>query len=178
MFDMDSFDAMLRGGHPNSLGRTQEVVEIVLGDRTRLIDLINTYGSDDPVVRLRVSSALKRIEAAHPDWITPMLDRLIAEVGPLDQASAQWTLAQLFLRQTVKLTAGQRGSALGLMKRNLEGNGDWIVLNTTMETLTRWAKTDSDLSQWLAPRLRRLAADPRKSVAGRASKALVALEPH
>lgn len=172
---MEPFEPLLRGGHPNSLGRTLEVVEAVLADRSRLDELIDAYGSDDAVVRLRVSNALKRVEAAHPDWITPTLDRLIAEVGPLDQASAQWTLAQLFLRQTDHLTERQRHQALDLMKRNLAAHDDWIVLNATIETLAQWARTDSALRAWLEPHLHRLARDPRKSVAGRARKASTSL---
>lgn len=36
---MDSFESMLSGGHPNSLGRTVEVVDMVLADRERLGEL-------------------------------------------------------------------------------------------------------------------------------------------
>jgi hypothetical protein len=168
---MERFEAMLAGGHPNSLGRTLEVVEAVLADRMRLAELIDTYASPDPVVRLRVSSALKRVEAERPDWVTAALDRLIAEVGPLDQASAQWTLAILFQRQARAMTPVQHAAALAILKRNLAENPDWIVLNTTIDTLTEWAASDADLRTWLEPHLDRLAVDPRKSVAGRARKA-------
>lgn len=162
--------AMLSGGHPNSLGRTVEVVEVVVADRSRLQELYECYGSDDPVVRLRTSSALKRVEVARHEWLVPLLDRLIDEVGELDQASAQWTLAQLFDRLAPDMTTEQRARALTLMQRNLERNDDWIVLNTTMETIWRWSRDDAELSDWLAPHLARLARDPRISVANRAKK--------
>jgi hypothetical protein len=35
----ESFEEMLTGGHPNSLGRTIEVVDIVLSNPARLSDL-------------------------------------------------------------------------------------------------------------------------------------------
>lgn len=168
---MDSFDAMLRGGHPNSLGRTEEVAALVLADRAKLADLIDTYASDDPVARLRVSSALKRVEAERPEWVTAVLDRLIAEVGPLDQASAQWTLARLFERQAQAMTPAQRAAALAILKRNLADHDDWIVLNLTIDTLSAWARTDAALAGWIKPHLDRLASDPRKSVSARARKA-------
>ena len=38
---------MLKGGHPNSLGRTLEVVEIIINDREKLSELFNCYLSDD-----------------------------------------------------------------------------------------------------------------------------------
>lgn len=51
----DDFEEMLTGGHPNSLGRTVEVVDAVLADRARLARLYACYFSDDEVVRLRTS---------------------------------------------------------------------------------------------------------------------------
>lgn len=168
---------MLAGGHPNSLGRTVEVVAAVMADRARLDELIDCYGSDDPVVRLRASNALKRIEAERHAWLVPVLDRLIGEVGRLDQPSAQWTLAQFFLRLAPDMTPEQRRRATKLMKRNLEQQEDWIVLTATMETLFRWSREDARLGVWLKPHLARLARDRRKSVAGRARKLLAADSP-
>ena len=61
---MESFEQMLTGGHPNSLGRTIEVVEIVLADRERLEELYRCYFSNDEVVRLRTSNGMKRVAKA------------------------------------------------------------------------------------------------------------------
>lgn len=166
----ETFEAMLTGGHPNSLGRTIEVVDFVLADQDRLRELINGYRSTDAVVRLRTSSALKRIDAEHHSWLLPFMDELIDDVGKLDQASTQWTLAQLFLRFTSELSAEQRKRSEALMKQNLAKSEDWIVLIATLETLAQWAEADTKLRTWLKPHVTRLANDPRKSVAGRAAK--------
>jgi hypothetical protein len=64
----------------------------------------------------------------------------------------------------------QRNNARKLLQKNLETYTDWIVLNNTMDTLSKWAKKDLILKEWLLPRLERLTNDPRKSVAGRAKK--------
>lgn len=171
----ETFEEMLTGGHPNSLGRTVEVVDVVLADPARFHELFGCYESADAVVRLRTSSAIKRVAEARPDLIDPYLDRLISEVGALDQASAQWTLAQLFLRLEARLSADQRKAAQALMQRNLSERHDWIVLNTTMETLSAWAKADPALADWLGPEFERLSRDPRKSVARRAARGRAAL---
>ena len=44
---MQNFEEMLTGGHPNSLGRTKEVVEIVLADHSRFEELYRCYTSVD-----------------------------------------------------------------------------------------------------------------------------------
>lgn len=119
---------------------------------------------------------MKRIEAERHDLLVPYLDRLIGEIGQLDQASAQWTLAQLFERLSKDMTKHQQTAALQIMKRNLTGHDDWIVLMATIETLTAWAIDDQGLQAWLRPHLERLSSDSRKSVAARAAKKLSALD--
>ena len=168
----ENFEAMLTGGHPNSLGRTIEVVDIVLADPARFPELYDCYVSDDEVVRLRVSNAMRRVERENHALLVPYIDRLIGEIGYLDQPSAQWTLAKLFEALEGDMTAAQRKGALAIMKRNLAGHDDWIVLNNSMEVLALWARGDAALAAWLRPHLERLAADSRKSVSRRAAKLL------
>ena len=59
MKSSEDFEEMLSGGHPNSLGRTLELVDIILADASELPRLLDCYRSSDAVVRLRTSSALK-----------------------------------------------------------------------------------------------------------------------
>ncbi|MEO1658588.1 MAG: hypothetical protein AAFR65_12800 [Pseudomonadota bacterium] len=171
----ETFEEMLTGGHPNSLGRTVEVVDLVLAEPHRFAELFDCYESQDEVVRLRTSNAMKRVESERRDLLLPYIDRFIEEVGQLDQASAQWTLAQLFGRLSQDMSDKQKTSATALMKRNLERHDDWIVLNATIETLSTWAKEDTALRKWLTPHLERLSTDKRKSVASRAAKKLKVL---
>ncbi len=166
---------MLTGGHPNSLGRTVEVVDLVLEDRSRLEELYRCYFSDDEVVRLRVSSCMKRVCAAEPDWLVPYLDDLLETVSRIDQASTQWTLAQLFLMLGGRMSPGQHRKAVEVMKRNLTAGGDWIVLIQTARTLGDWAADDAELRAWLLPRLSEMAEDRRKSVSKKADQILEAL---
>jgi hypothetical protein len=170
-----SFEEMLTGGHPNSLGRTIEVVDLVLEDSAKLSDLYNCYFSTDEVVRLRTSNAIRRISREKAEWLVPYIDRLISEISTIQQASTQWTLAELFQTLSVFMSEIQRNKALKILKQNLETATDWIVLNNTMETLGEWATTDSELNGWLLPHLDRLSDDGRKTVAGRAKKIVAKL---
>ena len=168
----ETIEEMLTGGHANSLGRTIEVVEMVLADQTRFEELFNCYFSDDAVVRLRTSNALKRVEKEQHDWLVPYIDRLLNDISKIDQASTQWTMANLFLRLDRDMSEQQRSKATEVMKHNLASSDDWIVLNETMRTLSIWAKRDETLANWLKPHLARLSKDARKSVSKRAAKLL------
>ncbi|MEL6649994.1 MAG: hypothetical protein AAFQ87_04230 [Bacteroidota bacterium] len=169
---MQSFEERLKGGHPNSLGNTVEIVEEVLTDESRFAELFSCYFSDDEVVRLRVSNAMKRIAKEQRSWLTPYIDRFQQEIAKIDQASTQWTLAQLYDMLRKDMSDKQIEIAKKQMQHNLATHQDWIVLNTCMATLGKWAKKDADLQAWLGPHLERLALDSRKSVARRAQKLL------
>ncbi len=170
-----NFEERLKGGHPNSLGNTIEVVEEVLADHNLFDELFNCYFSNDEVVRLRVSNAMKRVCKEEKNMLIPYIGRFLTEIADIDQASTQWTLAQLFQVLEKDMEAVQVEQAKIIMKENLEHHHDWIVLNQTMETLGQWAKKDEGLKAWLKPQLQRLAGDKRKSVSKKASKTVAAL---
>lgn len=169
------FELMLMGGHPNSLGNTLEVVDLVLKRPSRLKDLYACYQSEDETVRMRVSNAMKRIEKERQDLIIPYIDKFLDEVSAIKQASAQWTLAQLFGRLGNVMSPEQFKKAEKVLKRNLAKHDDWIVLTMTTDTLVKWAKTDAKLKRWLKPYLTRLAVDTRKAVAKKAQKSITLL---
>ena len=169
------FEKMLTGGHPNSLGRTVEVVEMVFINQERLAELYGCYFSEDEVVRLRTSNAMKRVSKERPAWLVPYLSGLLTDIARLEQASAQWTLANLFETLEPYMTPEQKAGAKEVMKVNLEVYDDWIVLKNTAQILGKWAREDAELKAWLKPHLKRLSGDSRKSVARAAQKQLTAL---
>lgn len=164
------FEKRLQGGHPNSLGNTIEIVDEVLRNTHLFDELFNCYLSKDEVVRLRVSNAVKRIGKENRGLLVPYLDRFLNEISKIDQASTQWTLAQLFLLLERDMEDSQMTKAKSIMKNNLANHQDWIVLNQTMDTLGKWAKKDRELKAWLPPHLKRLSMDNRKSVSKKAQK--------
>jgi len=170
------FEAMLTGGHPNSLGRTEEVVDLVLADRSLFDVLFECYFSSDEVVRLRVSSAMKRVTIAQPDWTMDFIDRLQSEIADIDQASTQWTLALVFDLLVDRLSRTQHQRAIEIMRDNLAHHADWIVLNNSMKVLGKWARTDPELAASLRPHAERLVNDDRKSVVANATKLLAQLK--
>lgn len=172
---MPGFEIQLSGGHPNSLGNTLTVVETVLENPSQFHELFNCYFSEDEVVRLRVSNAMKRICKQNPGLLIPYIDKFLTDIAAINQASTQWTLAQLFLMLEKHLSAQQKTKAVEIMKNNLQHHNDWIVLNMTMETLGKWAVKDTVLKDWLIPHLKRILADTRKSVAKKAKKTWEAL---
>lgn len=174
----EQLEAVLSEGRPNSLGRTQEVVDFVLADGRRLPGLLAAYDEiTDEQVRLRLSNAVKKVLRERPEWIASHFDALVAGVGTVDQPSARWTFAQVLTAAGDRLSGAQRRRAQPILRADLEGSDDWIVQNSTMQTLWGWSASDAELRDWLVPRLARLAESPRKSVANRARRMLASLDP-
>jgi hypothetical protein len=171
----ETFATMLKGGHPNSLGRTEDVVRIVVADRARLEELFAAMGDSDDVVRMRVGDALEKVCRERPSWFVAHVDRLLGDLGQIEQPSVQWHVAQMLQHLRSDLSGDQARRATELLQRNLTRSTDWIVLNVTMDVLTDWARHDAPLAGWLTSELERLRQDERKSVSKRASKRLAEL---
>lgn len=165
------FEALLTGGHPNSLGQTELVTSAVLGDRFLLPTLLDCYRSENAVVRLRTSSCLKRICLQEPEWVYEYIHLLFDEISQIDQASTKWTLSIVFGLLRQRLSMSEVARSVEIMKQNLF-YPDWIVQNTTMQVLFEFIESDPDIEEWLHRDLERLADSPWKSVSGRADKLL------
>lgn len=172
---INSYEEQLTGGHPNSLGNTVVVVENVLTDKAKLRHLFDCYKSKDAVVRLRVSSAVKRVCKVHPEWVAKYLDELLDEISKIDQASTKWTLSILFVLLDPHMSEKQRLSAIQIMKENLHYH-DWIVQNTTAESLAYFAEKSAEVKNWLLPELQKLTKSVYKSLARRCERLLVRLQ--
>ncbi len=156
----------MTGGRPNSLGRTDEVIDAVLCDRIRLEELFDCLGSDDELVRMRAGDALEKVCRVQPGWFDPYRRTLFEDVAKIDQASVQWHLAQILGH--LDLSPDEYTLAKRILKGNLERSQDWIVLNVTMQQLFEWSKSDPRLRRWLEPQLERLSHDERRSISRRA----------
>jgi hypothetical protein len=170
--DLSNFEIALTGGHPNSLGNTILVVQEILQNNKRIQELFDCYFSSDEIVRLRVSNAFKRIAKEKPELVVPFLDSFIAKISKINQASTQWTFAQLFMILDKFVSEKQRQEVIQILKNNLINCTDWIVLNFTMEALVGYSQKYLELKPWLKLQLERLSKDSRKSVSNRAVKYL------
>lgn len=167
----EAFVEMLRGA-TNTLGRTEEVVELVFIEPQRAQEVYDLFHQDDEWVRLRAASVSKRIWRAQPDLFAPFIDGWIEHVSQIDQPSSQWTFAQMCDERDASLTDEQRNRSIEILCGYLMRADDWIVLNSSMPPLARWAHTRPALAASIRPRLEALVHDERRSVARRATTSL------
>ncbi len=172
----ENFATMLAiGGKKNSLGRAEEIVQIVLNDRSRLDELYDCLFEDDAWVRMRAVDALEKVCRVHPEWLEPYVERLLHEVAVIDQASIQWHLAEMF--NEINLSPTQLQKAITIMKRNISSkDADWIVASNSMETLASYVANGLLPSSELAYLLKIQQTHHSKAVVKRATRLLEQLQ--
>lgn len=162
------------GGHANSLGRVNEVVELVLRDKSRLSELCNCLLNEDAWVRMRAADALEKICRQHPDWLLPYIDRLQDELSSSTQPSIQWHVAQIYSQ--VDLTPTQKHAAIKWLKHVLSTKDvDWIVAANVMTTLSQFTRDGSFSVAEIIPLLKIQQKHKSKAVVKRANKLLTEL---
>ena len=138
LFFVMSFEQSLKGGHPNSLGNTLEVVDAVLDNTDTMVDLFLCYQSDDETVRLRTSNAFKRIFRAKPDLFKKWKKRFIKEVSDIDQSSAKWTTIQILNELFDQLDEKEKTQSVEICLRYLRNEKDWIVINQSLNFIRNY----------------------------------------
>ena len=139
----EQFSEMLVvGGKSNSLGRAQEVIDLVLADQSRLDELYNCLFADDAWARMRAADAFEKVCRQHPEWLLPYVDRFPSELAISTQPSIQWHLAQIYGQ--LSLTDEQEKDAVDWLTRLVSTKDvDWIVAANAMDTLAKFARNGS-----------------------------------
>lgn len=143
-------DKLLVGGHKNTTGLVNEIVESILDDRSQLNDLFECVYNEDAWVRMRAIDAFEKICRQHLDWITPYINRIQQDLATSTQASIQWHIAEIYIQ--VDLTPKQKQNATAWLKQKLQTTEiDWIVAANCMKALTHFVRTeDVDKSEFVA----------------------------
>ena len=127
------------GGNKNTLGRAEEVVELVLNDQDRLAELFACLDHDDAWLRMRAIDAIEKVCRVQPDWLEPFKSRIFGDLLNRDQPSLQWHLAEMFVE--MGLTAEQQSQAIQWLRDKLSTTSvDWIVAGNCMSALSRFVR--------------------------------------
>lgn len=131
---------MLEGSDRRSIGRSDDVAQLVRREPRRFRELMRCLWNENPVVRVRAADAAEKVSAKNP----PLLDRYNAKILGLlaeaQQIELRWHLALMVPR--LRLTAPERQRAVAALQRYLDDRSS-IVKTFALQGLADLARDDS-----------------------------------
>ncbi|NOT99360.1 MAG: hypothetical protein HOO97_09770 [Sideroxydans sp.] len=133
---------MLQGGDRRSIGRSNEVVALVLEKPESFDVLMSGMKLDDPLVAMRCADAAEKITVLHPEYLQPYKRVLIDELSKVEQKEVRWHVAAMLPRLPLTSKEQQRVIEILLAYTNDRSS---IVKTLAMQALADLALRDVKL---------------------------------
>lgn len=136
---MNTIEKMLKQGDLRTIGRTDEVIKMVL-DKPELFEtLVNAMLTDDKGIRMRAADAVEKISLEHPTWLAPHKKLILTKITKINQQEVRWHMAQVMPRLT--LTSAERKRLFDILISYLDDKSR-IVKTFSMQALADIALQD------------------------------------
>jgi hypothetical protein len=133
---------MLKGGDRRSIGRSNEVKELVLRQPERFAELLKCLWDEDPVVRMRAADTAEKISVTSPQLLESQKHELLGLLDEAEQIELRWHLALMVAR--LSLSGPERYRAATALRRYLEDRSS-IVKTFALQGLADLARQDASL---------------------------------
>ena len=160
---------LLRGGDRRSIGRSNQVVRLVLREPKSFVELIECLWSDDPIVRMRAADATEKVSFVQPELLKHYKTELLGLLAEAEQIELRWHLAQMIPR--LPLTQGERRRAADALQRYLEDRSS-IVRTFALQALADISQNDAALRPKVREILEQSAVRGTAAMKARARKLL------
>jgi hypothetical protein len=166
---MNAILTMLAGGDLRSIGRSDEIVLLVLEETALFKDLFQGFYSGDPVIRMRTCDAIEKISQSRSDLLEPYQDEMLALADSVEQKEMRWHIAQIMPR--LNLTKWERERAFSIIEGYLTSQSA-IVQACSLECLYDLGEKDTTLRKKAVEYLQQGLASSFKAVRARSQKIL------
>ena len=137
-----AFAGMLKGGDRRSIGKSNQIAQLVLSEPKRFVELFECLWDDDPIVRMRAADAAEKITVTRPELLKSYKQELLGLLDEAEQSELRWHLALMVPR--LDLSGPERARAAAALQRYLEDRSS-IVKTFALEGLADLARQDSNL---------------------------------
>jgi hypothetical protein len=134
--------AMLEGSDRRSIGRADEVAQLVLKEPRQFRELMRCLWNKNPVVRMRAADAAEKVSAKKPRLLDRHKAELLGLLAEVEQIELRWHLALMVPR--LPLTAPERQRAAAALQRYFEDRSS-IMKTFAIQGLANLSQNDADL---------------------------------
>lgn len=135
---------MLKGGDRRSIGKSNQVVKLILVDPERFTELILCLWDADALVRMRAADAAEKITVTRPELLNPHKQELLGLLDEAEQIELRWHLALMVPR--LSLSAPEKARAAAAFQRYLEDRSS-VVKTFALQALADLARQDARLRE-------------------------------
>lgn len=128
---------MLSGGDLRSIGRADEVVDLVRTRPELFPSLLQGMRSSDAVLKARCADAAEKVSTVHPEWLIPHRRLLIEQLARDPQPEVRWHVAPMLAR--LPLDEAEVARVVTLLTQWL-GDASSIVKTLSMQALADLAE--------------------------------------
>ncbi len=163
---------MLKGSDRRSIGKSNEVVAMVLNEPELFDDLFSGLVSDDPVIRMRCADAAEKVTTVHPEYLVPHKESLLKFFANVAQAEVRWHVAPMLAR--LPLSEPEQAEVIDVLTGYMNDRSS-IVKTTAMQALYDLAERYEPLRPIALFHLKELVAIGTPAMKARGKKLLIKL---
>lgn len=160
---------MLTGGDRRSIGRADEVVELIKQQPNRLDQLLACLSDDDSRVLMRAADAAEKISREDAGSLQPHKKLLLRLLSEAKQQELRWHLALIIPR--LRLTPSERRNTADRLQEYLDDRSS-IVKTFALQGLTDLVRQDPNLGPEVLKLLRSVTKTGTPAMKARARKLL------
>ena len=164
---------LLEGRDRRTIGRSDQVAELVCEDPKLFPGLIAGLWSEDPLVRMRAADAAEKATRKNHELLQPYKKELLGLMAEATQQELRWHLAAMVPR--LPLSARERNLAASLLNGYLEDRSS-IVKTFALQGLADLAQNDPGIRPRVLEILREAARNGTPAMKARSRKLLSRLE--
>ncbi len=134
---------LLKGNDLRSIGKSNEVVELVTSDPELFEEVFNGIFHEDKVIRARCADAVEKVAHKFPQYIQKRKTVILKNLKTFNQKEVVWHIASML--GLLKLTPKETKIASAQLYKWLEEQESIIVKVMCMQTLADFAVKDKKL---------------------------------
>ncbi len=134
---------LLKGNDLRSIGKSNEVVDLVTSDPALFEEVFNGIFHEDKVIRARCADAVEKVSRKFPEYIQKRKSVILKNLKAYNQKEVIWHIASML--GVLKLTPKENKTVTEQLYKWLESSDSIIVKVMCMQTLSDFAMRNKKL---------------------------------
>lgn len=134
---------LLKGNDLRSIGKANEVVDLITSDPELFDEVFEGIFHEDKVIRARCADAVEKVAKKFPEYVQRKKAVILKNLNSFKQKEVIWHIAQIL--GYIKLTGKETDKIFIHLIRWLNSSDSIIVKVSCMQTLAEFARRDAKL---------------------------------